>query len=276
MKEREYLKELGKKITNSSARVEIVNEYKAHIEDCKCALMENGMPEEEAEKEAVRQMGSPKEAGEAMDKLYHRTFDQGMFLWMIALGLVPAICVGICYIITKNPDAFFNLWNEALSLNQIPVKIHLIIGMCFGIYGILLSFWEKYSGKPLFYAVGRDWGNGCYVANSGLVMVIAAFCCAPAFPVKGLAGILSCTLIACAINIILRAFMNLLQSRRETTLLWEIGTADTEITWKGKGHLCGHHMKVRAQDSEKGTTIPKGAPLMVVGMEGFKPVVVQV
>ena len=43
MKEREYLKELGKKITDSSVRKEIVNEYEAHIEDCKAALMESGM-----------------------------------------------------------------------------------------------------------------------------------------------------------------------------------------------------------------------------------------
>ena len=48
------------------------------------------------------------------------------------------------------------------------------------------------------------------------------------------------------------------------------------INWKGKGYLCGHHMKVRVQGSEKGTEIPAGAPVMVVGMEGFKPVVAQV
>ena len=70
MKEREYLKELGKKITDSSVRKEIVNEYEAHIEDCKAALMESGMTEVEAEEEAVRQMGNPQEAGEAMDKIY--------------------------------------------------------------------------------------------------------------------------------------------------------------------------------------------------------------
>ena len=51
-----------------------------------------------------------------------------------------------------------------------------------------------------------------------------------------------------------------------------------EITFmnKGKGYLCGRHMKVRVQGSEKGTEIPAGAPVMVVGMEGFKPVVAQV
>ena len=82
MKEREYLKELGKKITDSSVRKEIVNEYEAHIEDCKAALMESGMTEVEAEEEAVRQMGDPQEAGEAMDKIYHKVFDSNMFLWM--------------------------------------------------------------------------------------------------------------------------------------------------------------------------------------------------
>ena len=54
MKEREYLKELGKKITDSSVRKEIVNEYEAHIEDCKAALMESGMTEVEAEEEDYR------------------------------------------------------------------------------------------------------------------------------------------------------------------------------------------------------------------------------
>lgn len=87
MKEREYLKELGKKITDSSVRKEIVNEYEAHIEDCKAALMESGMTEVEAEEEAVRQMGDPQEAGEAMDKIYHKVFDSNMFLWMLALDV---------------------------------------------------------------------------------------------------------------------------------------------------------------------------------------------
>ena len=175
-----------------------------------------------------------------------------------------------------DPNAFLWLWNDALGLNKIPAVIHRNIGIGLAVYGIGLSFWEKYTGKALFYAVGRDWGHGCYVANSGLVLFISALCFVPSFPVKGYAGILCCVLIACLLNMVLRGFMNLLQSRRETRLLWEIGTADTRINWKGKGYLCGRHMKVRVQGSEKGTEIPAGAPVMVVGMEGFKPVVAQV
>lgn len=124
MKEREYLKELGKKITDSSVRKEIVNEYEAHIEDCKAALMESGMTEVEAEEEAVRQMGDPQEAGEAMDKIYHKVFDSNMFLWMLALGCVPIVCVCISYLIARDPNAFLWLWNDALGLNKIPAVIH--------------------------------------------------------------------------------------------------------------------------------------------------------
>lgn len=140
MKEREYLKELGKKITDSSVRKEIVNEYEAHIEDCKAALMESGMTEVEAEEEAVRQMGDPQEAGEAMDKIYHKVFDSNMFLWMLALGCVPIVCVCISYLIARDPNAFLWLWNDALGLNKIPAVIHRNIGIGLAVYGIGLSF----------------------------------------------------------------------------------------------------------------------------------------
>jgi uncharacterized membrane protein len=136
MKEREYLKELGKKITDSSVRKEIVNEYEAHIEDCKVALMESGMTEVEAEEEAVRQMGDPQEAGEAMDKIYHKVFDSNMFLWMLALGCIPIVCVCISYLIARDPNAFLWLWNDALGLNKIPAVIHRNIGIGLAVYGI--------------------------------------------------------------------------------------------------------------------------------------------
>ena len=63
MKEYEYLKRLGKCISNGSVRGEILDEYKAHLEDCREALMKNGMSKAEAEEEAVRQMGNPEEVG---------------------------------------------------------------------------------------------------------------------------------------------------------------------------------------------------------------------
>ncbi len=276
MRERDYLRVLGKRITDSSARMKIVEEYAAHIEDCKSALMETGMSELEAEEEAVRQMGSPKEAGEAMDRIYHNAVDYRMLIWMLALGCIPLVFAGISYLITGNPNAYLDVFNEALKLDQVPAYIHSGIGIGIGIYGFILSFWEKYTGKSLFYVVGKDWGQGNYVVNSGLILIISALCFVPSFPIKGILGIIICVLIVSGANAVLRIIMNLLQSRKETRLLWEVGTADTEITWKGKGYLCGQHMKVRVQGSEQGKKIPVGASVMVVKMEGFTPVVEQV
>ena len=65
------------------------------------------MTEVEAEEEAVRQMGDPQEAGEAMDKIYHKVFDSNMFLWMLALGCVPIVCVCISYLIAKRSERIF-------------------------------------------------------------------------------------------------------------------------------------------------------------------------
>ena len=52
MKADNYLKELTKRIEDPDARKEIMREYQEHIEDCRAALMESGMSEEEAEEEA--------------------------------------------------------------------------------------------------------------------------------------------------------------------------------------------------------------------------------
>ena len=68
MKADKYLQELTKRIESSKVRKEIMREYQDHIEDCKEALMESGMSEEEAEKEAVRQMGDPGEAGRDLQR----------------------------------------------------------------------------------------------------------------------------------------------------------------------------------------------------------------
>ncbi len=64
-----------------------------------------------------------------MDKIYHKVFDSNMFLWMLALGCIPIVCVCISYLIARDPNAFLWLWNDALGLNKIPAVIHRNIGI---------------------------------------------------------------------------------------------------------------------------------------------------
>ena len=84
MKADKYLQALTKRIESSRIRKEIMREYQDHIEDCKEALMESGMSEEEAEEEAVRQMGDPGEAGREMNRIYRDVLDLNMAIWFLA------------------------------------------------------------------------------------------------------------------------------------------------------------------------------------------------
>lgn len=275
MKEYEYLKRLGKCISNGSVRGEILDEYKAHLEDCREALMKNGMSKAEAEEEAVRQMGNPEEAGNELNQIHARVLDFSMFWWMMFFAFLVPVFEVISRLVTAGKYGIVGFMNEYQGMNQIPLQVHLVVGTAILCYGIILSIWEKYSGKELFYAYGRNW-KGSYLTNSGTVMALAGLICSVAIPVRGFVKGMIGVFAATVLNIIIRTVMNLIRNRREQKYLWEIGFADTEITWNGKGTICGGNMKVRARASEEGAVIPSGAPIMVVSMEGFKPVVIAI
>lgn len=64
----------------------------------------------------------------------------------------------------------------------------------------------------------------------------------------------------------------MLNGKRETELLWEIGTADTVINYKGKGTFRGKQIKIKTNEEE----IQEGTPVIIVMFEGAKPVVARV
>ena len=65
----EYLKKVLEQIRCKKAQGEIREELRAHIEDQKEANLAAGMSAEEAEREAVADMGDPVETGIALDKV---------------------------------------------------------------------------------------------------------------------------------------------------------------------------------------------------------------
>lgn len=250
-----YLKELTKRIENSAVRREIMREYKDHIEDCKETLMELGMNEEEAEEEAVKQMGDPASAGREMNRLYRRFVDIHMLLWFFASSTFILIATQIM----KNQGDMDMLFPQG------PRIMFIVLGGILLLYGLILSVWEKWNNLELFYAYAKDWGGG--VANSGLILGIAV-----PFLADGWSEGIGIILAIAAVQTIIRSLVSLLSSRRETKLLWEIGIADTSVTYKGKGTFCGRHMKIKT----KGEEIEPGTPVMIVSIEGSKPVVERV
>lgn len=67
-----YLNIVSEQMRCKRARPAVLKELKDHIEDQKDDYMTAGMTAQEAEEEAVRQMGDPVEVGVSLDRL-HRT-----------------------------------------------------------------------------------------------------------------------------------------------------------------------------------------------------------
>lgn len=66
----EYIDKLISQIRCKKARPYIEEEYRAHLEGQINANKEEGMPDEEVEKNAVLDMGNPVEVGISMDKIH--------------------------------------------------------------------------------------------------------------------------------------------------------------------------------------------------------------
>lgn len=91
MNKKEYMNTLCEQIGNKYAKQLVSAEYENHIEDQKAAYMEEGMTEEEAERQAVRQMGDPIEAGGRLNKIHRPIFPKGLFiiaLMLTGIGIV--------------------------------------------------------------------------------------------------------------------------------------------------------------------------------------------
>ncbi|RRN74002.1 FtsW/RodA/SpoVE family cell cycle protein [Peribacillus simplex] len=90
MRSDHFLDEVTSYIRSKEAKKYIEAELKAHLHQAKTELVKKGYKEDEAEELAVRNMGSPSDIGQKMDKLHRPKIDwklMSMFLFMSAAGL---------------------------------------------------------------------------------------------------------------------------------------------------------------------------------------------
>lgn len=260
MKAEKFLYTMAKQIHNKNVRQEIMTEYENHIADCKEALMDQGMTAEEAEEEAVCQMGDPVAAGKDMSRLYSKIWDIKMLLFFWGMGLLVSLIAFALY------RASAANWTGVESF-PFPIIVSDVVGIVFLILGFIWSGVEKWLNLNTFYAWARDW-NGGGITNSAVFLLIGIVFVGHS---RGLSFIITMIFVCSLIQLFERAMITLYRHKRETELLWEIGTADTVILpYKGKADIRGKHRKVITL---KGKEIPAGMPIMIVGLEGMKPVV---
>lgn len=134
-----YLELLLEQIQCQKAKEAVEEEIRCHIEDQKAAYMENGMEEQDAEKEAVRQMGDPVEAGIRLDKVHRPKMAWDMIILIVFLSGAGLL---IQYLLSLHFDI--------TGFMPVPVKgvayclggILVMLAICFLDY-TLIARWAK-------------------------------------------------------------------------------------------------------------------------------------
>lgn len=151
MQTKEFLNNVCEQIKYKPIRNSISEELKNHIEDKKEELIEMGQNEEEAEKNAVEQMGDAEIIGKELNNVHRPRLD-----WKLLIILVVLLIFGfvISYIITKNEHTEMMQYmkegvSEYITTNYM-IKYVCFIGLSFAI-GIIIYFcdYKKIKNKPL-------------------------------------------------------------------------------------------------------------------------------
>ena len=147
----EFLNSVCEQIKYKPIRNTIAEELKDHIEDKKEELIEMGQNEEEAEKNAVEQMGDAEIIGKELNKVHRPRLD-----WKLLIILAVLLIFGfvISYIITENEHTEMMQYmkegvNEYITTNYM-IKYVCFVGLGFAI-GVIIYFcdYERIKNKPL-------------------------------------------------------------------------------------------------------------------------------
>lgn len=151
----EFLNSVCEQIKYKPIRNIIAEELKDHIEDKKEELIEMGQNEEEAEKNAVEQMGDAEIIGKQLNKVHRTRLD-----WKLLIILVVLLIFGfvISYIITENEHTEMMQYmkegvSEYITTNYM-IKYVCFVGLGFAV-GVIIYFcdYERIKNKPLILGI---------------------------------------------------------------------------------------------------------------------------
>lgn len=142
-----YLIILSEQIRCKRARPMVVKELMQHMEDQKSAYIGDGMTVEEAEEEAVRQMGDPIQVGMELDRIHRPQLEWRILGVVIILSIIG---IGLQYMVTlagqgaPEGGIVYFLSRSSYLVKQIG-HVALGIGLMAGIYFLDYSILGKYA-----------------------------------------------------------------------------------------------------------------------------------
>ncbi|MFB5282255.1 FtsW/RodA/SpoVE family cell cycle protein [Peribacillus sp. Hz7] len=140
-RQEKFLEEVKSYIRSKEAKRFVTRELEAHLKQSKSDFIKNGYGEEEAEKQAVANMGSPMILGQKLNQLHRPKIDWSLitlFISVIAIGILP----------------FFVLMTEETHLSLFQKLASVVIGIGIVVITLLFDYtkWKKYGW--LFFGLG--------------------------------------------------------------------------------------------------------------------------
>ncbi len=136
----EYLRILTEQIRCKKARSQVEKEIRNHMEELEIAYMSNGLTEEEAESETVKEMGDPVEAGAALDLVHRPHMAWGFFL---LIGILYIAGFTILFVLQNNFTNAALLPGAKLQyITYMLIGFAVMVGVCYADYS-RLGLWAK-------------------------------------------------------------------------------------------------------------------------------------
>lgn len=204
---KEYMTTLEEQIKNKKAKDLVRQEFVNHIEEQKESYIAEGMTEETALTEAIRQMGDPVATGQALNQIHRPKFPLRLFSLAIILTIFGICMQGIIFSQADlgyhplnaqdtwiAPSAFylgktlfFNLLGLGIILGLLHFNYNLYVKFIFIFYGIYICI---LAAGEFFIADYNSYWTYNYSLWMGYPLIFAGLLCR--FKNKGLRGIFIC------------------------------------------------------------------------------------
>jgi len=257
MKANEYMKSMMKTVLSHKYKEGIKRELQDCIDDLREAYMEEGMSEEEAEEEAVRQMGDPFETAEMFNEVYQPRFE-----WRVAAYMLLWIIL-----------AAFIKWGIEESFGETLASEvgNAVVGIIFITFSIVLSYIEKTGDFPFLWikiTPTKHWAMpgllGVFTNSGSIAGIGIGFMAKNTSQVIILYGIVTITML------LQRLYVEMEQTKIEQEYLYKDCIADKEFDFEGPVYIGTEKHKVRIVRGQKAQ---RGDYLVIIGMKGFTFVV---
>ena len=253
MKSADYMKSMMKTIISHKEKEGIKQELKDCIDDLTDKYIAMGMSPEEAEEEAVLQMGDPIEAGEMFNEVYQPKFEWKVAFYM-ALWIVFVMIMRWAWFLKTGSAGINGLTRAGIGVLTIILSIHTSYAEKSGDFPRL---WDRDNpmkqhwqipGLGIFTASGSEagLGIGLLAANVKQAIILYGF--------------------VTSVTLLQRIYIEIEQNKMEHHYLYRECVALRDFDFESKAMVGDEKQNVRSRGGQK---IQKGDELIITGMIGF-------